>query len=388
MAEEKIEQKKKKLLIVTDTYFPKKDGVTVFLEKIVPSLAREYDITIAAPAFSNNAKPIGDSRLVLFPVSKIIKLSDYSSVKISGKNKRRLKQLVKESDIVWSQDIALLGALSISYGKKYKKHVLNYVHQIVWEQTVNLLPIPNFLKIISSKIIKQVVKSTYNKCTLIMVPYSNLVIELKEKGITAEKTVVPLGVDYELFRPAHDKAAAKHYIGIDPRSRVIGYCGRISKEKNLDLLKKAFLRLKEDHKDLRLLIVGSGPDEEVEKLKDIPGVKITGFVEDVVPYLQAMDIFVLPSLTETTSLATLEAMSCALPVLSTKVGYIKEYIVNKQNGMFFSEKNPYMLRKKLELLLNFPAKRHILGANARKTVQVKFSWNTTIGKIKKILKSY
>jgi glycosyltransferase involved in cell wall biosynthesis len=386
--EANMEYQKRKLLIVTDSYAPKKDGVTIFLDKIVPLLTREYDVTIAAPAFSIEAKPIGDSKLVLFPVSKIIKIADYQSAKLSRKNIKRLKELVKEADIIWTQDIALLGMLAINYGKKLKKPVLNYVHQIFWEQAVNLLSIPDFIKSILARLIRKIVKSIYNKCSLLLVPYSSLVIELKAKGITAEKTVVPLGVDYEIFRPAHDKGAAKHLIGIDPRARVIGYCGRISKEKNLAVLKKAFLRLKEDHKDIRLLIVGNGPEEEVEKLKDIPGVKITGFVEDVTPYLQAMDIFVMPSLTETTSLATLEAMSTALPVLSTKVGYIKDYIINKQNGLFFSQNNPYMLRKKLELLLNFPAKRHILGANARKTVQVKFSWNTTIGKMKRILKSF
>ena len=56
-------------------------------------------------------------------------------------------------------------------------------------------------------------------------------------------------------------------------------------------------------------------------------VVITGKKDDVVNYLNAMDVFVMPSLTETTCLAALEAMSCSLPVITTRVGSIKDYVI-------------------------------------------------------------
>jgi len=153
-------------------------------------------------------------------------------------------------------------------------------------------------------------------------------------------------------------------------------------------LKKAFIRLKEDYPELKLLIVGSGPKEQMNRLKEIPSVRITGFVKNVVPYFQAMDVFVMPSLTETTSLATLEAMSCKLSVIATKVGHIKDYIKPKFNGMFFGKENDYILRRKMELLLNDQGLRHIMGNNARKTVEEKFSWNRTRRDVKKALSMF
>jgi len=126
----------------------------------------------------------------------------------------------------------------------------------------------------------------------------------------------------------------------------------------------------------------------MEKLKDTPGLKITGFVDNVVPYLQAMDIFVMPSLTETTSLSTIEAMSCGLPVIATRVGDIKNYIIPKKNGLFMGKSNHYILKKKLERLLDDKYLRSTLGHNARETVVRKFSWRDTISNIRKAFLLY
>jgi len=381
-----VPKAKKKLLIATDTYYPKKDGVLIFLEKVVPALTDEYDITIVAPVFDKGKfRQIGDAKVVGFPVSEKLKMADYNSVKISKKNINRLKQLISEADIIWSQDLAFLGALSIYYGKKYKKPVFNYIHQVTWEHFVNVLFTSKLLKKTLSFTVRRAVKSLYNKCSVLMVPYPDLARELESRNIGSRKVIIPLGVDTNEFKPPEDKYLAKRKVGFDPKTRIIGYCGRISREKDLMTLKRAYLRLLEEYKDIGLLIVGSGPEEEMNKLRSLPNVKITGFVNNVVPYLQAMDIFVMPSLTETTSLATLEAMACKLAVVTTKVGYIKEYIIHKYNGLFFGKQNDYILRKRLGLLLNDPGTAQMLGNNARKTVEQKFSWDNTIKNIKKAL---
>jgi glycosyltransferase involved in cell wall biosynthesis len=169
---------------------------------------------------------------------------------------------------------------------------------------------------------------------------------------------------------------------------VIGYCGRISKEKDIKTLMRAYISLKEFNKNIFLLLVGSGPKRDVQHIKERKDIKVTGFVSNVVPYLQAMDIFVLPSLTETTSLATIEAMSCSLPVIVTRVGYMKEYIKDRENGMFFPRRNDYVLRRKIQkLIANEPARR-MLGENARQTVLEQFSWSNTVKQIRKVLEMF
>ena len=115
------------------------------------------------------------------------------------------------------------------------------------------------------------------------------------------------------------------------------------------------------------------------------GIKYIKSKDNVIPYLQAMDIYVLPSLTETTSLSTLEAMSCGCAVISTKVGLVKRYIKDKVNGSFFPKGNASALKVKLSWLVENPDIRTELGRNARETVKAKFNWERTEIGIRKAL---
>ncbi len=374
----------KQLLIVTDTYLPKKDGVIVFLKKIIPNI-ENFKITILAPNFTDSyPNKIKNSRLVALPVSKTIHIADYNSIKLSVSNRRKIKKLVNESDIIFIQDIAVLGIIATIYASKLHKPIIHYIHQITWEQFSDVMPLSSLLRWAASLIIKKASKYIYNKSNLLLVPYKSLADELNANGILTNKA----RVNPEIFKPAENKKLIKKELDIPVESIVIGYCGRLSKEKNLNTLRRAYSRLKEKYKNLFLLIVGDGLKQEAEKFKELKDTKVTGFINNVNYYLQAMDIFVLPSLTETTSLATIEAMSTSLPVLVTRVGYIKEYILNKYNGMFFPKKNEYILRKKIEYLINSPELRKKLGENARETIIQKFNWEKTVVKINKALNMF
>jgi glycosyltransferase involved in cell wall biosynthesis len=376
----------KKLLIVTDTYFPKKDGVIIFLKKIIPSI-ENFEITVLAPKFAEDQKPIKNSELVTITVSNKFKLADYPSIKFSRDNLRKIKKQVQEADVLFVQDVGPLGALSIRYAKKLSKPIVAYVHQITWEQLANVISTSWIMNSLTF-IFRRLVKRLYNKCNLLIVPYKSLALDLRNRGVLTKEAVIKLGVSSDIFSPPENKAEAKKAVGIDPSSIVIGYCGRISKEKDISTLRRAYFRLKDDYQKTYLLIVGGGTKEEVEKFKELRDVKVTGFINNVPQYLQAMDIFVMPSLTETTSLATVEAMSTGLAVISTKVGYIKEYIMSRQNGLFFPKKDDYILRKKLEMLIKDKRQRQFLGENARKTVVERFRWDKTVREINQALNMF
>ena len=101
----------KNLLITTDSYFPKHDGVTVFLKNIVPRISPEFDITIIAPNFQNKEmEQIGKAKIIGLDVSRKIRLAGYPSIKLSRKNRKIIKKQVKEADKNWAQDTAPIGA--------------------------------------------------------------------------------------------------------------------------------------------------------------------------------------------------------------------------------------------------------------------------------------
>ena len=256
------------------------------------------------------------------------------------------------------------------------------MHVKIWEFFKNFLvtPITKMLYIV----MKPVIKISLNLCSLIIIPYHELQEELVKEGIRTEIKIARLGVDIDKFKPVFNNSEAKKKVGIKAHDKVIGYVGRISNEKNLQMLLDAFNKIDIDNKTL--LIVGDGNSEIIDELNKVKKCKVTGFVKNVEDYLKAMDVFVMPSKTETTSLATLEAMSSGLPVLVTKVGFIKNYIVKDYNGIFIARNNSELLTLKIEKILEDEIHREKISYNARKTVAYSFSWDRSINRIKRILK--
>ncbi len=371
---------KKKILIATDQFLPKIDGLTMFLSEIIPRLKDKYDITVIGPDYGEIE--IQGVRIIKFPLLKL-RMGDFFPTKFSLKT---IREEVKNTDIVFLQSTGPIGGAAVIYAKRYSKPIVAYMHIIEWEVFCNSLKRFRFpVKIIS----KFYARFFYNKCSLLMSPFLEFKEILKKSGITKPETVVvQLGVDTKRFVPTEDKKKAKEKIGLSPDRLVIGYVGRIAREKDLLTLLDAFNKLQASWDNITLLIVGGGVKEVEDKFKEARNASFMGFQKDVVPYMQAMDIFVLPSLTETTSLVTIEAMSCGLPVVVTPVGFIKRYIKERENGLFFPKKNSTVLKLKLDLLLKNPVLRYRIGKRARKTVEDTFTWDKTVKDIEIVLEQF
>jgi glycosyltransferase involved in cell wall biosynthesis len=369
---------KPKLLIVADTYYPKLDGTLIFVEEFIKRTKDDFQLSQLVPDLGLHK----GKNVTYLDTYKKIQLSGYPSIKFSFSNRKKIRNAVKNSDIVFVQGPGLASYWAIYYGKKYAKKTYFYLHTITWELFAKFLP-PLFNKMFFNFIKNFSVKS-YNRCTEVLVPYHGLKDQLTHSGVHTKISVARLGVDIDRFQPTKNKQKSKIKLGLDPNKTVIGYVGRISKEKNVQTLREAFLKLSAKE-NIFLLMVGDGTDEQKKKFEEITNCKITGFVRGVQGYLKAMDIFVMPSLTETTSLATLEAMASGLPVISTKVGFIKNYIVKGHNGIFFPRNSATMLSIKIEKLIHNQDMIKKLSVNARKTVAYSFSWERSINKIKRLL---
>lgn len=373
---------KKKLLIATDGFLPRWDGISSFLHELIPRIEKNYDIHIIAPnlgsyKFSYKAK------ITRFKTIKV-RLADnyYSSLVDINKMARE----IKKTDLIWVQCMGLIGIWGIILGKIYKKPVLLYNHMLEWEvyptsQGINILKVP------INVITKTFSTILYNMCKTIIVPSIEQVELLSLMGVKCDKRVVHLGVDVKHYKPPISKAQAKHKLGIDPVKFVVGYGGRLSLEKDLKTLYRAFIRLTKKHHDVILLIAGGGRPELEKMFSDKENVILTGIQDDLAPYYQAMDVYVLPSLTETTSLTTMEAMAVGVTVIATPVGFIKEYINDGVNGMLFPKKNSYTLYKKIEYLIENPDEKEKLGKKARETIVENYTWDKTAKGIKEILNS-
>ncbi|MFH0700940.1 MAG: glycosyltransferase family 4 protein [Candidatus Woesearchaeota archaeon] len=370
-----------KLLLIADTYYPKVDGTMKFMGEFLKRAEGDFEISLLVPNFGQKK----GSNVTYMDVSKFWQVSDYPSIKFSRHNRGLIKEQIRKADLVFVQGPALASYLGIKYAHRYGKPVVLYVHTITWELFDKFLP--NFLKKMLFGIIKRKCLQYYNLCNEILVPYHDLKSQLEQSGVETEISVAKLGVDIVKFSPVFDKKPWKIKLGIAPERIVIGYVGRISKEKNVKMLLDGFNKLRNRRNNF-LLVVGDGPEEQVQPFKENSNCLVTGFVDNVEDYLKAMDVFVMPSLTETTSLATLEAMSSGLPVVVTKVGFIKQYVVKDYNGLFFPKNSSSLLAMKIERILKDAELKNRLGQNARKTISYSFSWERSINRIKRLLKRY
>ncbi|HOV21519.1 MAG TPA: glycosyltransferase family 4 protein [bacterium] len=205
---------------------------------------------------------------------------------------------------------------------------------------------------------------------------------LEEKFDPKKIEIIPNGVDIKKFRPPDNKEILKEKIGIK-KKKILVFIGRLSEEKGLKILLKA---IKNDiFKNTLLYIVGKGYLEtelnEFVKTNCITDrVVFTGFKQDVVPFLQVADVFVLPSISEGFSNALLESMATGLPVVATKVSGNIDIIENGINGFLVEPENSEELAKALEKILKDENLARKMGEENRRKIVENYSIDKIVEK--------
>lgn len=200
-------------------------------------------------------------------------------------------------------------------------------------------------------------------------------LELARVGIPPERRAfIPNAVDTDHFQPlSHsEKMAQRAALGL-PDVPIAIFTGRLAPEKRLDRLIALWPAVRQIHPKACLLILGVGAEAARLERAAGDGVRFLGRVERVLPYLQASDIFVLPSEREGLSVALLEAMSAGLPVLATDVGGTPDVVEPGVTGWLFPPNAPEVMRDDLLTLLADANLRTRLGRQARDRVVAEYS---------------
>jgi glycosyltransferase involved in cell wall biosynthesis len=167
-------------------------------------------------------------------------------------------------------------------------------------------------------------------------------------------------------------------LSISDNALILGTISRLDPIKNHRLLISSFATLQQKYPELILLIVGDGElrsslERQVKQLEISEKVIFTGFQANPVDYLQLMDIFLLPSLSEGTAMTLLEAMSLSKACIVTDVGGNPEIIEDKVNGLVTPSDDANMLVAAAELLINDGKLRMNLGNAGRKKFEERFT---------------
>jgi glycosyltransferase involved in cell wall biosynthesis len=189
-------------------------------------------------------------------------------------------------------------------------------------------------------------------------------------GIAGRWSVVPNGVDAEVFRPAaQDTVRASLLPDADPAAPLVVCVGRLCPQKGQDVLLRAWREVLRRVPGARLALVGDGPHRRRLAAGAPESVLFAGPVADTVPWYQAADLVVLPSRWEGMALAPLEAMACGRPVVLTDVDGARESLPpGLASRCLVPPRDPAALAAALAALLLDRPLRESLGRQGRRHV--------------------
>lgn len=216
----------------------------------------------------------------------------------------------------------------------------------------------------------------YERCNEVWTVSENSANVLRSYGYNGEIVVLPNGTPDVSPDPAR-AAAARSFFSLPDRPTLL-YCGQLSWKKNIRLTLEAVGKLRALGVDCSLVLVGQGPDEaEIRALAAqlVPDAIFTGHLHDdqlLYGLYEAADLFVFPSLYDTSGMVVREAASVATPSVVAVGSAPAEPIQDGQNG-YLCEDDPDSLCSALDHALSNMERLRCVGANARKTIHLPWS---------------
>lgn len=186
--------------------------------------------------------------------------------------------------------------------------------------------------------------------------------------------------------------SAREEFNIPSNKTILGFVGRLCNIKGLIPFLEEFSKNKEEFNDCRVLLVGSGEQEDeikelIKKLKLQDLVILTGFQDDVYKFYPIIDIFFLSSFYEGLPMVLLEAMAFKKAIVSMNVGSVNEVIKNNETGILINEANFKDLIKALKEIKKEKYYIKKLGESAFECVYRDFEINSYVMKIENIYNS-
>jgi glycosyltransferase involved in cell wall biosynthesis len=207
--------------------------------------------------------------------------------------------------------------------------------------------------------------------------------------LTTERVLrLPNGIDTSYYAPdPEERQRVRKRLGFTEANTVVGFSGRLDPIKNLDFLLKIFSSCIHANPHLRLLIVGDGPEKQrLETLCHQQGLQhavvLTGQQDNALPYLRAMDVFLLTSLREQMPMTILEAMAVGVPVVATRVGEVPHIVDDGINGFVRHLDDPVEAFVQPFVSLLSPAHRQRMGEAARQKIIDSFQQQTMVQQYK------
>ena len=323
-----------RIAMMTDSYFPTRDGVVTSICTIKESLEElGHEVFIIAPEPEKEYRQEG----VYYFKSIRFKSYDGYYVPIFPSNKIEILKEI-DPDVIHIHGVATMALRGLVCGHTLKLPTVMTFHTMVDDAAQYYSPIklpPETMNRLIWIYLRQILK----RMDVVVTPTSCIGAEIISHGAECRNMVtVPTGAKTEVFHPGlpYDDLVARY--GLEGK-RIIVHVGRVSYEKDIDMVIRAMSKV-----DAHLLVVGKGPaKEDMERLVKELGLEdkitFTGFVsdEELPRFYNMADMVISASKFETQGLTILEAMATGKPVACRNGRAFAEIVKDGVNGYLFDD---------------------------------------------------
>jgi glycosyltransferase involved in cell wall biosynthesis len=325
-----------KIALVTDTYFPRVNGVSASTQIFAQEFEKlGHEVHIYAPAFPNyqDVHP----NIHRFP-SLYLFFDPEDRLGTPSRDKKLIAQLIDSKfDIVHTQTPFSIGGPAVKWARRSGAKVVHTYHTLFSAYVEHYLWfIPKALTIWYTKTAS---RRYCDSCDLLITPSTEMKKVLLSYGVSKPIEAIPTGIRLDQFEGA-DPQRFRTLKGIRPEDKLLLFMGRVAEEKNIDFLFRIVERLRSRVPGLKLLVAGEGgAKKRLEALAGTMGlsdiVQFVGYLrrEDWRDCYAGADLFVFASVTETQGLVVTEAMAAGTPVVAVGEMGVKDVMASGKGGL-------------------------------------------------------
>ncbi len=302
-------------------------------------------------------------------MQKVFNFLRYPILKGLFKNLREFSPTIIQS----TEDISPCTIMAFLYALFARKPFI--VYQGIYSHPVKYMSLSKFIR-------RTIIQPVYRLRTIFLVKSSAAKQFLIDYGVPEER----IKVVYVGFSPDHfsevDSTLLYELADIPKNKRILLNVGRLASHKNQIVMIEAMAKLREQHPDVALVLLGDGPDlnRVLAKISDLNLENVVKVVTTKIPQTEMAKIYssayiyLCPSLREIFGMTILEAMACGRPVIGSNVGGIPEVVKHGVNGFIIDPLDVEGLYRYISILLEDHAKYDFFRSEALKTSK-KYSWD-------------
>lgn len=383
-----------KIAMLTNNYRPFVGGVPISVERQAVGMAKlGHDVTVFAPRYDIEEKeeeesgPLdghGGLRVVRLSTGRHLE----NGMVIPKLMQRELLSIFQEEefDLIHTHHPMIVGQAALYLGKKFDIPVI-YTYHTRYEDYLHYLrpfrPEGKFSEIRKKiiplgreKLVPGYMRWFTNQCDMVFAPTVGMHKRMRINGTKVPVAVLPTGLEdgFYIKHPEKSKEIRQRYIS---KEEGLLFCtaGRLEAEKNPEFLLQGIWQLKRKlRQEFKVLFIGDGSmrkelEQEAKQLDILDVVCFVGNIpnEELNQYLQACDLFLFASKSETQGIVLTEAMASGCPVVAVQASGVEDIVQDGVNGFATEEDAGVWADKVMEII--YSGKLQEMGRRARATAE-------------------